>query len=212
MLTPLEIENRKFKKKLGGGYNREEVEEFLAAVSESYEQIYKENLANRDKVNMLSNAVKQYKSMEETLQSAILVAQSAGDEVVHNAKKRAENIISDAEAKANQILSDATREVTHINYEFEEMKRNVEVFRTRIISLLNSQLDIVKEFSVPEVKETVREIKADTKVSFEEPVDEKSAENVLEALKTIERVTMELPKIVQNEKGEFVVEDADMEE
>ena len=88
----------------------------------------------------------------------------------------------------------------------------MEVFRTRIISLLNSQLDIVKEFSVPEVKDTVREAKEQTKVSFEEPVNEESAENVLEALKTIERVTMELPKIVQNEKGEFVVEDADTEE
>ena len=161
---------------------------------------------------MLSNAIKQYKAMEETLQSAILVAQSAGDEVVHNAKKRAENIISDAEAKANQILSDATREVTHINYEFEEMKRNVEVFRTRIISLLNSQLDIVKEFSVPEVKDAAREVKAETKVTFEEPADEEGSENVIEALKTIERVTMELPKIVQNEKGEFVVEDADVED
>ena len=45
-----------------------------------------------------------------------------------------------------------------------------------------------------------------------EALDEASAENVLEALKTIERVTMELPKIVQNEKGEFVVEDAGVEE
>ena len=149
MMTPLEIENRKFKKSLSG-YNKAEVDEFMAVVCQNYETIYKENLANRDKINMLSSAIKQYKSMEETLQSAILVAQSAGDEVVSNAKKRAENILADAETKATQMLSDASREVTRISFEYEEMKRNVEVFRTRIISLLTSQLDIVKEFSMPE--------------------------------------------------------------
>ena len=149
MLTPLEIENKKFKKELIG-YSVAEVEEFVQLVTESYETIYKENLANRDKINMLSSAIKQYKTMEETLQNAILVAQSAGEEVTRNAKAKAENIINEAQNSAAQILADAGKEVTKVSYEYEEMKRNVEVFRTRIISLLTSQLDIVKEFSMPE--------------------------------------------------------------
>ena len=63
MLTPLEIENRKFKKEFHG-YSKTEVEEFMRVISENYELIYKENLANKDKINMLSSAIKQYKSME----------------------------------------------------------------------------------------------------------------------------------------------------
>ncbi len=204
MLTPLEIENRKFKKGVMG-YNPTEVEEFLAVISENYELIYKENLANKDKINMLSNAIKQYKNMEEALQSAILVAQSAGDELVQNAKKRAENIIVDAENKASQLLSDASREVTRVSYEYEEMRRSVEVFRTRIISLLTSQLDIVKEFDMPERKNGERkEVHFDTKaveVALESAEEDKSALSTLEKL---EQVTMELPKITVNEKGEYV--------
>ena len=203
MMTPLEIENRKFKKSLSG-YNKAEIDEFMSVVCQNYETIYKENLANRDKINMLSNAIKQYKSMEETLQSAILVAQSAGDEVVSNAKKRAENILADAETKATQMLSDASREVTRISFEYEEMKRNVEVFRTRIISLLTSQLDIVKEFSMPENNMKAENIKVDTK-----PIDLCQAETekpdeFLSAIQQLERVTMELPKITLNENGEYV--------
>lgn len=204
MMTPLEIENRKFKKELIG-YSVVEVEEFVRTVSESYEQIYKENLANRDKINMLSGAIKQYKTMEETLQNAILVAQSAGEEVTRNAKERAGNIIAEAENKAAQILSDAGKEVTRVSYEYEEMKRNVEVFRTRIISLLTSQLDIVKEFSMPD-SEKVRA--SQNTESPEETADEAQPETeVMQTLKKLERVTMELPRLVVNEKGEYVAAD-----
>jgi cell division initiation protein len=202
-MTPLEIENKKFKKSISG-YSKAEVEEFVNVVSQNYEVLYKENLANRDKINMLSNAIKQYKTMEETLQSAILVAQSAGDEVVANAKKRAENIITEAETKATQLLSDASREVTRISFEYEELKRNVEVFKTRIISLLTSQLDIVKEFSMPENNVAADSLKMDTKpIKLEADADEKSDE-VMSTLQKLERVTMELPKITVNEKGEYV--------
>ena len=204
MLTPLEIENRRFKKGVMG-YNATEVEEFLAVISENYELIYKENLANKDKINMLSNAIKQYKNMEEALQSAILVAQSAGDELVQNAKKRAENIIVDAENKASQLLSDASREVTRVSYEYEEMRRSVEVFRTRIISLLTSQLDIVKEFDMPERKNRERqEVQFDAKaveVALENTEEDKS---VLSTLDKREQVTMEVPRITVSEKGENV--------
>ncbi len=211
MMTPLEIENRKFKREFSG-YSKVEVQEFLNVISESYELIYKENLANKDKINMLSNAIKQYKSMEETLQSAILVAQSAGDEVVQNAKKRAENIIAEAEQKASQLLSDASREVTRISYEYEDMKRNVEVFRTRIISLLTAQLDIVKEFNMPEDKGKVEEVKFETSPIKLDSVTDGSSQEVISTLEKLERVTMELPKIVENEKGEYVAVETEEED
>lgn len=202
MMTPLEVENKKFKKTISG-YNRADVDEFFSVVAENYETIYKENLSNKDKVNILSNAIKQYKSMEETLQSAILVAQSAGDEVVSNAKKRAENIIAEAETKASQLVSDASREVTRISYEYEELKRNVEIFKTRVLSLLTSQLDIVKEFSMPDSPTIADEVKVDTKpIKLDDEF--KGTDEFSETLEKLERVTKELPKIVMNEKGEYV--------
>ena len=203
MLTPLEIENKKFKKELIG-YSVAEVEEFVQLVTESYETIYKENLANRDKINMLSSAIKQYKTMEETLQNAILVAQSAGEEVTRNAKAKAENIINEAQNSAAQILADAGKEVTKVSYEYEEMKRNVEVFRTRIISLLTSQLDIVKEFSMPESGKRAEEKAVETAPGAEDTENDASAKSVAETIKKLERMTRELPKIVMNENGEYV--------
>ena len=203
MLTPLDIENRKFNKEMRG-YSKVEVEEFMNVISENYELIYKENLANKDKINMLSNAIKQYKSMEETLQSAILVAQNAGDEVVQNAKKNAENIIKDAENKAAKLLADASREVTRLSYQYEEMRRSVEVFKTRIISLLTSQLDIVKEFNMPESVDA-KNIKFEPKAPVvPKPMEAEPDKQMMSTLEKLEQVTMELPRIVVNERGEYV--------
>lgn len=203
MLTPLEIENRKFKKEFQG-YSKVEVTEFLSVISENYELIYKENLANKDKINMLSNAIKQYKSMEETLQSSIVIAKSTGDEIIQNAKKSADNIIKDAENKAAQLLADASREVTRVSYEYEDMRRNVEVFRSKIISLLTSQMDIVKEFSVPKDELPKRTTKLEPKHIELDNDNVDAASGVLSTLEKLEQVTMELPKIDINEKGEYI--------
>jgi len=203
MLTPLDIDSRKFSKEVRG-YSRAEVEEFMAVISENYELIFKENTANKEKIAMLTDAVKQYKSMEDTLQSAIVVAQSAGEEVIQSAKRTAENIIKDAESKASHLLSDASREVTRLSYEYEEMRRSIEVFRTRIISLLTSQMDIVKGFDMPEGVN-----KKDVKIEMSTTVPRDSVEaefstGAESALKRLEQLTKNLPDIVEDEKGEFV--------
>lgn len=206
MLMPLEVEEKKFTKQMRG-YNKDEVEAFVSEVARDYEKLYKENLAAKEKISTLTEAVKQYKTMEDTLQQAIIVAQSAGEEVKKNAYAKAENIIKDAENRASEIVSEAGKEVTKVNYEYEEMRRSVEIFRTRIISLLNSQLSIVKEFAMadPGIKRAYDEQpKAEESVTGEVEEIPDNKDEVSDIIKTLERVTMELPKLVLNENGEYV--------
>lgn len=208
MLMPLEVEEKKFTKQMRG-YNKEEVDEFVSEVAKDYEKLYKESLAAKDKISTLSEAIRQYKAMEDTLQQAIIVAQNAGEEVKKNAYAKADNIIKDAQNRASEIISDAGKEVTKVNFEYEEMRRNVEIFRTRIISLLTSQLSIVKEFTMadPGVK-AAEEEKTEEPIKTEKaPNCEDKADEVSDILKTLERVTMELPKLVLNENGEYVAAD-----
>ncbi len=204
MLMPLEVEEKKFDKQMRG-YNREDVDAFIAEVARDYEKLYKENLAAKEKIATLTDAVKQYKMMEDTLQQAIIVAQNAGEEVKKNAYAKAENIVKDAQNRASEIVNDAGKEVTKVNYEYEEMRRSVEIFRTRIISLLTSQLSIVKEFAMadPGIKKAFEE-EPKSEIKAEEPALEESKSEVSDILKTLERVTMELPKLVLNENGEYV--------
>ena len=44
MITPLDIENKKFSKQMVNGYNVDEVDEFLDEITADYEKLYKENM------------------------------------------------------------------------------------------------------------------------------------------------------------------------
>lgn len=214
MLTPADIENKEFKKEMRG-YNITEVNIFLKEVAMSYEKIYQENLSAMDRIGMLSDAVKQYKSMEDTLKNALSVAKGAGDEIKNSAHGQAQMIIKDAETKAGKIINEAAKEVADINYKYEEMKRSVEVFKAKVVSLLNSQLEIIKEYSninadtdreIRSSAEAVEVIKSEINDIPDLPRDlGKDAESNL--MSQLEKVTQELPRIKLNEDGEYVPAD-----
>ena len=211
MITPADIENKEFKKEMRG-YSISEVNNFMKEVALSYERIYNENLSAMDRIGMLSDAVKQYKSMEDTLRNALSVAKGASDEIKTNAHGQAQVIIRDAETKAAEIINRAAKEVAEINRKYEEMKRSVEVFRAKTVSLLNSQLEVIKDYSkinddadskIRSSAEAVEVIKSeiDDIPDMPEDVQPSANERVVAAL---EKVTQELPRIKLNEKGEYV--------
>ena len=53
MITPLEIENKKFSKQMMNGYSVEEVDEFLDELTVDYEKAYKESTELKNKVEEL---------------------------------------------------------------------------------------------------------------------------------------------------------------
>ena len=144
MLTPLDIENKRFKKEVFG-YNQIEVEDFLSNVSAEYEKLFKDNSAALARINMLTDAIKQYKSMEETLQNAMIVAQKSGEDIRAEAKAAADRLLSEATVKAQNIISDAKRQSAEISYKAEEIKMTSELFKKQTIELLNEQLDVLKK-------------------------------------------------------------------
>jgi cell division initiation protein len=144
MLTPLDIENKRFKKK-PFGYSELEVEEFLTKVVEDYERLYKENIELKDKIAVLNEGIQHYRSIEETLQNTLIVAQSTGEDIKKNAYAKAENIIREAEVKASQMIGDANQEVARISYQYEEAKRNFRTFKAKLEALINAQLDMMRE-------------------------------------------------------------------
>jgi len=65
MLTPMDIENKEFKKGLRG-YREEDVDEFLDIVKEDYEQITNENRNLKDKLSMYQEQINKYENIEGT--------------------------------------------------------------------------------------------------------------------------------------------------
>ena len=147
MLTPLEIENKKFSKQMVNGYSVEEVDDFLDELTIEYEKMYKENSEYKTKIEDLNESLVKYKSIESTLQGTLLMAQSTAEEVKNVAKQQAEQIITEAQSTAKQSIEVLDQEIIMKKKELEDVQKQFDVYKAKMESLLISQLEILKEIN-----------------------------------------------------------------
>ena len=119
MLTPVEIQAKTFKS--GGlGYDKKDVESFMREVNRSYEILYRENMELKDKVAVLNEGIQYYKSIEKTLQKALVLAEKTAETTKAAANKDAKRIEKEAKVKANILLADAKNELELGTLELQE--------------------------------------------------------------------------------------------
>ena len=153
MLTPLDIENKTVNKQIMSGYNVDEVQNFMNELLRDYEKLYKENIEYKDKIDMLNQGIQHYKSIEDTLQNALVVAQGTAESVKQNAKAEADNIIKEAELNALKSVDDINKQVVEKRLQLDETKKQFDVYKAKMEALLISQLEILKEVNRNENKE-----------------------------------------------------------
>ena len=141
-LTPLDIHNKEFGRAFRG-YKEDEVDEFLDEVVKELEGYIKENIRLRDEVEKNQANVDQYRKMENTLNSTLIVAQETAEEVKASARKEAELIVREAEEKAHQILLEARERAKQVASENESVRLQTQLLKTRLKTLLQSQLDLL---------------------------------------------------------------------
>lgn len=147
MLTPLEIENKKFSKQMVNGYNVDEVDEFLDLLTADYEKLYKENTAAKEKIDQLNEDISHYRTIESTLQSTLMMAQSTAEEVKNVARQQAEQIISDAQSNARGEMFNIEQEIQLKKKELEDAQKQFDIYKAKMESLLISQLELLKEIN-----------------------------------------------------------------
>ena len=144
MLTPVDIQNKEFPRKMSG-YDRTLVEEFLLEIAEEYERIYRENIDLKDKVSNLNESLRKYISMEDAMQNTLMFAQNTADDVKKNAAEKAEATIKEAEIKALEITSAAQAKVLEQERKFEELKNEINIYKTKFESMISAQKSLIEE-------------------------------------------------------------------
>ena len=147
MITPLDIENKKFSKQMMNGYSVEEVDEFLDDLTADYEKAYKESSEYKARVEELEKDLKHYTNIESTLQNTLVMAQSAADEVKDLAKKEAEQIIKDAQGMAKESVYELEQEIMMKKKELDDLNKQFDVYKAKMESLLISQLELIKDIN-----------------------------------------------------------------
>lgn len=147
MITPLDIENKTFSKQMVSGYNVEEVKEFMATLLADYEKLYKENIEYKDKITVLNQGIQHYKSIEDTLQNALVVAQGTAETVKKNAKVEAENILKEAELNAIKSVDEINKQTVEKKLQLDDARKQFDVYKAKMEALLISQLELLKEMN-----------------------------------------------------------------
>ena len=148
MLTPQDIDSKAFSVSLRG-YSTAEVDDFLQEIIDDFIVLTDENKRLSAQVENLSEAVSKYKAMEDTLNDALGVAGKSAEEIESGASEKADKVIKTAEATANSMISGAEQRIAAEAYRFEKIKREVEIYKTKVIELLNAQLGVLKDYPVP---------------------------------------------------------------
>ena len=161
MITPLDIENKKFSKQMMNGYNVDEVDEFLDQVTQDYETNYKQLALLNTKIEELDTALNHYKNIESTLQNTLVMAQSTAEEVKNVAKQQADQILAEAQKQAEEIikgskegaakaLEEIEQQTKIKEQQFNEVKKQFDVYKAKMEALLISQSEIIKEINKDE--------------------------------------------------------------
>jgi len=120
MLTPQDINDKSFDKVMLNGYDTGEVDDFLDAVSNDYNALYKENAILKGKLKVLVEKVEEYRSTEDAMRMALLTAQRMGEEITSEANRAKDEMLIKADAEVKSKLSDTAKRVAE-----EEMRLSV---------------------------------------------------------------------------------------
>ncbi|GAB2702741.1 DivIVA domain-containing protein [Paenibacillus thermoaerophilus] len=153
-LTPLDIHNKEFSRRLRG-YDEDEVNEFLDQIIKDYEALIRENKELGNQVAALQERLNHFANIEETLSKTIIVAQEAADEVKNNAKKEAQLILKEAEKNADRIINESLAKARKIAIEIEELKKQASIFRVRFKALIEAQVELLNNDSWVSLSEGV---------------------------------------------------------
>lgn len=147
MITPLDIENKKFSKQVMNGYSVEEVDDFLDDLTADYTKNYKEATELKSKVEELNQSLEHYKAIEKTLQNTLVMAQTTADDVKEIAKKQADQIISEAKSVAQKQVDELDNEIISKRRQLDEIKKQFDIYKAKMESLLISQLELIKDIN-----------------------------------------------------------------
>ncbi|HEY1101583.1 MAG TPA: DivIVA domain-containing protein, partial [Myxococcota bacterium] len=96
-LTPLDIQQQRFRTRFGGGLDKTEVDAFLGLVANEVEKLIRDNTELREEQRATRRLLEDYRAREDALKETMITAQRVTDEIRRGAEKEADIILGRAE-------------------------------------------------------------------------------------------------------------------
>lgn len=131
------------------GYNKEDVDDFVQKVAGQMEQLISEKEDAENKMYVLAQKIEEYRTLEETLKTALINAQRMGETVVREAKQKADAMMRDAENKADMLRSNAQSDVESEYGVLQSLRDEVSEFKATILTLYKQHIEALSGLDAP---------------------------------------------------------------
>ena len=144
MITPVDIQNKDFPKKMRG-YDPDAVDDFLDAVIKDYTALMKENQSLKSKIGMLTKTVENYKSIEESMTRSVEMAKQTAKDLKDNANAEAQMIINNAKLDASRLAKQIDDEHIKRHQEMLRVKSETDMFKTRVKNMCDGLVKMLDD-------------------------------------------------------------------
>ena len=152
MFTPQQIDQIAFSKATFGGYNMQQVDEFLEPLTEDYVTLYKENALLKSKMRVLVGKLEEYRKNEVSMKEAVINAQKTCDKMVAEAEAKCAKMLQGASSTVAVSTQNSETLVAAENARVEEARKAAAVKINELQEQLRSciqALDRIKENHAP---------------------------------------------------------------
>lgn len=141
MISPEEILDKKFEK--GRGYDKKEVDDYLQELYEAYSELYRKNVEYQDQIQTLNSGLQHYKTIEKSLQKALILAEKTADETIQTAKLKSESIIREAENRAAMYTADSRAELEAVHGKTIGLMQEYVRYKAQFNKLIQEQIELL---------------------------------------------------------------------
>lgn len=150
MLTPQEVEERVFPKAKKGGYDMQDVDNFLDQLTADYTELYKENAVLKRKMKVLADKITEYQETEGAMRATLLTAQKMANQLVEEAKEKRAKMLAEAEAIAQERVGSLSEQVAAEEARLKSARASVAAMKASIQDLLAHEQEFLD--SLPEME------------------------------------------------------------
>ena len=190
MFTPQQIDQISFSKATFGGYNMQQVDEFLEPLTEDYVTLYKENALLKSKMRVLVGKLEEYRKNEAAMKEAVVNAQRTCDKMVREAEVKCAQMLKDANVSAAAAATaSAAAQSTNVNAELvaaenarvEEARRaaasQINEIQEQMRSCINA-LERIKSANAPKAAAAVKPAAAVAPAMNSDDVADEISQNI----------------------------------
>lgn len=129
------------------GYNKQEVNQFVASVAKEYESMLNKLKEQDEEIEKLKSSLTRYQDLEATLNKTILIAEDTSNQIKRMARDESKSIIDEAKRNASRIINDALLKNEEIEKNALELRRRVVSFKRKFKQAIETEVEVIDEIA-----------------------------------------------------------------